>query len=273
MRRMLHLPTSVRAPPDASTRPGSVLAQLAFAHPSMLEFRASSAKGCVWRAQAGSRGCTPAGPRASSARSPWSVLIYNINFVSIGLMTLFALLLIPAFLPGQRAARIPDAPRRGAADVDGLRDVLGGHASLRRRLRVRQPHARAGDGHDVQLEPDGVVGAVRGVPSAFFAFYGLTPLFRSLGVLTGNQGLIDFGDDRSTPTGAFIAGTLLIVALVAIFAMGLNRYFRVQNVLFVAVVGRSSRSRSSRSRAAVHSSRVSTRAWSMWRARTPTATS
>ena len=83
-----------------------------------------------------------------------------------------------------------------------------------------------------------MVGAVRGVPSAFFAFYGLTPLFRSLGVLTGNQGLIDFGDDLSTPTGAFIAGTLLIVALVAIFAMGLNRYFRVQNVLFViAMVG------------------------------------
>ncbi len=30
----------------------------------------------------------------------WSVLIYNINFVSIGLMTLFAVLLIPAFYPG-----------------------------------------------------------------------------------------------------------------------------------------------------------------------------
>src|SRR5581483_5532364 len=77
-----------------------------------------------------------------------------------------------------------------------------------------------------------------GVPSAFFAYYGLTPLFRTLGVLLDRPGLIELGDKLSTPNGAFLAGTLLIVVLVAIFSLGLNVYFRIQNVLFaLALLG------------------------------------
>src|SRR5207245_561157 len=54
----------------------------------------------------------------------------------------------------------------------------------------------------------------------------------------GRPGLISFGDQLSTPTGAFITGTILIVVLVAIFSLGLNVYFRVQNVLFaIAMLG------------------------------------
>jgi len=34
------------------------------------------------------------------AAGKWSVLVYNIMFVSIGLMTLFAISFIPAFYPG-----------------------------------------------------------------------------------------------------------------------------------------------------------------------------
>jgi len=75
-----------------------------------------------------------------------------------------------------------------------------------------------------------------GVPSAFFAYYGLTPLLRSLGVLTNNPGLITWGDRLSTPTGAFLTGTALIVILVVIFATGMNFYFRIQNVLFVVAM-------------------------------------
>lgn len=171
--------------------------------------------------------------------SPWSVLIYNINFVSIGLMTLFALLLIPAFYPGGNVqlafliclvvvlptsmvfAMFSAAMPRSGGDYVYVSRTLGPAMGMMSNWNQTVWWVLYG-----------------GVPSAFFAFYGLTPLFRSLGVLTGSQGLIDFGDDLSTPTGAFIAGTLLIVTLVAIFAMGLNRYFRVQNVLFViAMIG------------------------------------
>src|SRR5262249_52975634 len=77
-----------------------------------------------------------------------------------------------------------------------------------------------------------------GVPSAFFAYYGLTPLLRGLGILTNNATLVRYGNDLSTPTRAFIIGTLLIIVLVVIFATGLNFYFKIQNALFiVAMIG------------------------------------
>jgi basic amino acid/polyamine antiporter, APA family len=171
--------------------------------------------------------------------SPWSVLIYNINFVSIGLMTLFALLLIPAYYPGGNVqlafviclivvlptsmvfAMFSAAMPRSGGDYVYVSRVLGPAWGMMSNWNQTVWWVLYG-----------------GVPSAFFAYYGLTPLFRGLGVLTGSQGLIDFGDDLSTPTGAFIAGTLLIAVLVGIFALGLNTYFRVQNVLFViAMIG------------------------------------
>lgn len=171
--------------------------------------------------------------------SAWSVLVYNINFVSIGLMTLFALLLIPAFYPGGNVqlafliclvvvlptsmvfAMFSAAMPRSGGDYVYVSRVLGPSWGMMSNWNQTVWWVLYG-----------------GVPSAFFAYYGLTPLFRSLGVLTGTQGLIDFGDKLSTPTGAFICGTLLIAVLVGIFALGLNTYFRVQNVLFViAMIG------------------------------------
>ena len=171
--------------------------------------------------------------------SAWSVLIYNINFVSIGLMTLFALLLIPAFYPGGNVqlafliclvvvlptsmvfAMFSAAMPRSGGDYVYVSRVLGPAWGMMSNWNQTVWWVLYG-----------------GVPSAFFAYYGLTPLFRSLGVLTGSQGLIDFGDKLSTPTGAFVCGTLLIAVLVGIFALGLNTYFRVQNVLFViAMIG------------------------------------
>jgi APA family basic amino acid/polyamine antiporter len=171
--------------------------------------------------------------------SAWSVLVYNINFVSIGLMTLFALSLIPAFYPGGSVqlafviclivvlptsmvfAMFSAAMPRSGGDYVYVSRVLGPAWGMMSNWNQTVWWVLYG-----------------GVPSAFFAYYGLTPLCRSLGVLTGSQELIDFGDKLSTPTGAFICGTLLIAALVGIFALGLNSYFRVQNVLFViAMIG------------------------------------
>lgn len=169
----------------------------------------------------------------------WSVLIYNINFVSIGMMTLFTVLLIPAFYPGGNMqlalliclvivlptsmvfAMFSAAMPRSGGDYVYVSRVLGPSWGMMSNWNQTVWWILYG-----------------GVPSAFFAYYGLTPLFRSLGVLTATQGLIDFGDKLSTPTGAFLTGTLLIVVLVAIFAFGLNTYFKVQNVLFVvALIG------------------------------------
>ena len=77
-----------------------------------------------------------------------------------------------------------------------------------------------------------------GVPSAFFARYGLGPLFRNVGLLSGNKTLVDIGAWFVTSEGTIITGTLLVAGLVLVFSLGLNVYFRIQNALFaVAMIG------------------------------------
>jgi basic amino acid/polyamine antiporter, APA family len=168
-----------------------------------------------------------------------SVLIYNINFVSIGLMLVFALIMIPAFYPGANVegtfvaafvvviptsliyAMLAAAMPRSGGDYVYVSRILGPSWGMMSSLNNTIWWILYG-----------------GVPSAFFAYYGLTPLLRGLGVLTNNATLIRYGNDLSTPTGAFIIGALLIIVLVTIFAMGLNLYFKIQNVLFaIAMVG------------------------------------
>src|SRR6266699_680909 len=168
-----------------------------------------------------------------------SVLIYNINFVSIGLMLVFALIMIPAFYPG--------------ANVEGTflaSFIVVVPTSLTFALLAAAMPRSGGDYVYVSriLGPQwGMMSSLNntiwwilygGVPSAFFAYYGLTPLLRGVGVLVNSPTLIRYGNDLSTPTGAFIIGTLLIVGLVMIFATGLNSYFKIQNALFViAMIG------------------------------------
>ena len=171
------------------------------------------------------------------AAGKWSVLVYNIMFVSIGLMTLFALSLIPAFYPGANIQ---------LTFVLALVVVLP-TSFVFAMLSVAMPRS-GGDYVYVSRALGPAWGMMSnwnqtvwwilygGVPSAFFAYYGLTPLLRSLGVLTNNPGLITWGDRLSTPTGAFLTGTALIVILVVIFATGMNFYFRIQNVLFVVAM-------------------------------------
>jgi len=168
-----------------------------------------------------------------------SVLIYNINFVSIGLMLVFALIMIPAFYPGANVegtfvaafivviptsmtfALLSAAMPRSGGDYVYVSRVLGPSWGMMSSLNNTIWWILYG-----------------GVPSAFLAYYGLTPLLRGLGVLTDNLTLIRYGNDLSTPTGAFVVGTILIVALVAVFVIGLNTYFRIQNVLFaIALIG------------------------------------
>lgn len=168
------------------------------------------------------------------AAGKWSVLVYNINFVSIGLMTVFAISFIPAFYPGSNIqlsfllaliivlptslvfAMLSVAMPRSGGDYVYVSRALGPAWGMMSNWNQTIWWILYG-----------------GVPSAFFAYYGLTPLLRSLGVLANDPSLITWGDRLSTPTGAFLTGTALIVILVVIFATGLNYYFRIQNVLFV----------------------------------------
>lgn len=169
----------------------------------------------------------------------WSTLVYNINFVSIGLMMMFALQLEPAFYPGGNIigsyllslvivlptslvfAMLAAAMPRSGADYVYVSRILGPRLGMMSSW--------------INTVWWFIYG---GVPSAFFARYGLGPLFRSLGLIGGNETFLEIGNWFVTPEGTIITGLILLSALVAIFSLGLNAYFRVQNVLFgIAVIG------------------------------------
>jgi basic amino acid/polyamine antiporter, APA family len=167
----------------------------------------------------------------------WSTLIYNINFVSIGLMMLFVLQLIPAFYPGGNMllsyvlalaivlptslvfAMLSSAMPRSGGDYVYVSRILGPRTGMTSSW--------------INTLWWFIYG---GVPSAFFARYGLGPLFRSVGLMTGNVELVEIGNWFITPEGTFITGAILVAALVTVFSLGLNVYFRIQNALFVVAM-------------------------------------
>ncbi|OGN86883.1 MAG: amino acid permease [Chloroflexi bacterium GWC2_73_18] len=169
----------------------------------------------------------------------WSTLIYNINFVSIGLMMLFVIQLEPAFYPGGNMlgsyvlallivlptslvfAMLAAAMPRSGGDYVYVSRILGPRLGMTSSW--------------INTVWWFIYG---GVPSAFLARYGLGPLCRSVGLISGNGALIDAGNWFVTPEGTVITGAILIAALVTVFSLGLHGYFRIQNALFViAMVG------------------------------------
>ena len=167
----------------------------------------------------------------------WSTFIYNVNFISIGLMMMFVLQLEPAFYPGGNMM---------GSYVLALLIVLP--TSLVFSMLAAALPRSGGDYVYVSRILGPRLGMMSswintlwwfiygGVPSAFFARFGLGPLFRSVGVISGNQGLVEIGNWFITPVGTIITGALLVLLLVTVFSLGLNVYFRIQNVLFVIAV-------------------------------------
>src|SRR5947209_400277 len=133
------------------------------------------------------------------AAGRWSVLIYNIMFVSIGLMVVFAISLIPAFYPGSNIqlsfllalvivlptsmvfAMLSVAMPRSGGDYVYVSRALGPAWGMMSNWNQTVWWVLYG-----------------GVPSAFFAYYGLTPLLRSLVVLTNNPGLITRSEEHTS---------------------------------------------------------------------------
>jgi amino acid transporter len=162
------------------------------------------------------------------------VLVYNMNFVSIGLMAVLVFLYSTAYYPGANlyvmtllilAAVIPTSlvfaffaaamPRSGADYVYVSRTL---HPAL---------------GMMSSWNNTAWWFMYGGVPSAFFAYFGVGPFFSVIGERTRTHWMVRFGNWCVTPLGAFVVGTILIVALVTIFILGLHLFFRVQNVLFI----------------------------------------
>jgi basic amino acid/polyamine antiporter, APA family len=160
-------------------------------------------------------------------------LVYNINFVSLGLMAALVFLFSTAFYPGANlyltaiftfllvlptslvfAFFAATMPRSGADYVyvsRTLHPALGMMSSWNNTVWWF------------------IYG---GVPSAFFAQFGLAPFFSTVGQMAGIQWMSDLGTWFASDWGTFIAGSVLIAFLVLVFSRGMRMYFRLQNTLF-----------------------------------------
>lgn len=167
------------------------------------------------------------------AAGTWDVLVYNVNFVSIGLMAVLVFLYSTVYYPGANlyvmalltllivlptslvfAFFAAAMPRSGADYVYVSRTL---HPAL---------------GMMSSWNNTAWWFMYGGVPSAFFAYFGVGPFFSVVGERTTTGWMVRFGNWCNTPLGAFVVGSVLIVVLVAIFILGLQLFFRIQNLLF-----------------------------------------
>ncbi len=164
---------------------------------------------------------------------PLDVLAYNINFISIGLLLTFMFLFMPSLYPGVNMylsmliAIIITVPTglvygflsasmpRSGGDYVYVSRILGPALGTMANWNITIWWFFYG-----------------GVPSAFFARYGISPMLRVLGAYTGNTAILGAADWVSSANGTFIFGALLLIVLTLIFVIGLKRFFIVQNILF-----------------------------------------
>ena len=164
----------------------------------------------------------------------WDVLVYNVNFISIGLMAAFLFSVTIPFYPG---VNVYLNELIAFAIVIPLSLVFAMFAAAMPRS--------GGDYVYVSrtLHPAfGMMSSFNntawwfiygGVPSAFFAQYGLGPFLRTVGAMSGSSTLTDWGNTLVGDRGTFIAGALLILVLALVFSYSLTLYFRIQNALFL----------------------------------------
>lgn len=168
----------------------------------------------------------------------WDVLVYNLNFISIGLMAAFLFSVTVPFYPG---ANLYLNELIAFVIVIPLSLVFAMFAAAMPRS--------GGDYVYVSRTLHPALGMMSsfnntawwfiygGVPSAFFAQYGLGPFLRTVGAMSGSGTLTRWGNTLVGDNGTFIAGTLLILGLAIVFSRSLGLYFRIQNTLFLFAMG------------------------------------
>jgi amino acid transporter len=76
-----------------------------------------------------------------------------------------------------------------------------------------------------------------GVNGAFLSIYAMAPFFGTLGVQTGNTGLLNLSTWFSGHWGIFITGSVMIIFFAALQARGIGRYFRWQRYASYIALG------------------------------------
>ena len=164
----------------------------------------------------------------------WDVLVYNVNFISIGLMAAFLFSVTIPFYPGVNVylnaliafALVIPLSLVFAMFAASMPRSGGDYVYVSRTL-----HPAFGMMSSFNNTAWWFI--YGGVPSAFFAQYGLGPFLRTVGAMSGSSTLTDWGNTLVGDRGTFIAGALLILALAVVFSYSLTLYFRIQNLLFL----------------------------------------
>jgi len=170
--------------------------------------------------------------------------VYNVNNQNIGIGVAFLLLFVPGFYISASGGR---------ADMFGSMLISAGLAIPMALVYAFFSAAIPRSGGDYvyisrTLHP--LLGFVAswnwvawmtvyiGVPAAYFAQYGLSGMFRSVGVAIGSPDLLAFANNFVDPNWILAIGTVLIAFFAVIFALGTRVYFRLQNVVFgIGMVG------------------------------------
>jgi APA family basic amino acid/polyamine antiporter len=165
------------------------------------------------------------------------VLVYNLNFISIGLMAAFLFNTTIPFYPGVNVYL-------NELIAFGLIIPL----SLVFAMFAAAMPRSGGDYVYVSRTLHPALGMMSsfnntvwwfiygGVPSAFFARYGLGPFLRTVGEMSDSGTLTDWGNTLVGKRGTVIAGAILIIVLCAVFSKSLRLYFRIQNTLFLVAM-------------------------------------
>jgi len=191
------------------------------------------------------RATVAAGPlfqRASSGLvregGTFDTLIYNIQFITPGLAITIMLLFLPAFYPGLNLY---------AALLIGVAVCLP-TTIVYAMLSATIPRSGA-DYVWVSRIIHPVLGAMTSIsftvlwlfynqlPASWIASYGLSPLFRQIGLVQHSEALYNLGIWFGTNWGQFIVAAIAIAFYTGVFIFGLRVFFRIQNVMFAIVTG------------------------------------
>ncbi|MEJ2744939.1 MAG: APC family permease [bacterium] len=169
--------------------------------------------------------------------SLFDAFVFNASFVNIGLAVTYMALYVPAWHPGgsmilatfiAMLIAIPTAITYGMLAAAFPRSG-GEYVYISRNL---SPVVGFAASWNLSIWGLFYIGA----PCALFSQFGLTALFRFIAVSTGSQVFMNAANWVATPTGTFLAGTCLLIIIIAFYIRGMRVWARIQDVFFVGAV-------------------------------------
>ena len=171
--------------------------------------------------------------------SAFDSFVYNQSYINVGMILLYAFLFGAALHPGGSlwaavivgaVIAVPTAPTHGMLAATFPRS--GGEYVYN--SRILTPSLGFASNWNITLW----LFFYMGVACNWFSVYGVSPLFRFLGTQTGSQGLVTAAGWFASKHGAFVTGSLILVAVAALHCVRPVGAARVQRGWFMlGVIG------------------------------------